>query len=517
MKFASENQNNLSFKKIKVSIFIVLAFFVMTSVSWAATYYADKTAGKDSNAGTQSQPWQNCPGMGGWTGNATLKAGDTVYFDSADTWSASSGTALLAVKGGVTYDGATWGSGTRATFMATRSISSTSDGVIRISDDNSVYETVVTGFMVNINNQAASGIMINRMYSKNLTGATKRVENCVVHDINPTSMSYGILVGNETSTNTENVEILNNIVYNTPRSGVLAYERYQGGTGHVDNLIFRGNEVYNAGLSGSGTAGAGIDIKNDCNNIIVEQNYVHDNKLGIAVTNDNGYPAPNNVTIRHNQVTKNSQAGILIDNDQNKDADIYGNVIHSNSGPGLLAWSTLSGNVTLRIYNNTFYHNSSYEIDLQNPRATFSVLELKNNIFDATGQCVRDSGADIKTHSDNIYYDSSGGTLLTRGGSSYTASGIVSGYEATSITTNPNYTNAGSRDFSLKSSSPAIDAGVDLGLAYDDGLNSTSQWTDGVVTLDRDLYGSGWDIGAYELGNQDTLNSPTNLRIINPN
>ena len=502
-------------KPLLFSIFLLSA----AQLSWSASYYVSNS-GTDAGPGTQTNPWARCPGMGGWTGSATLKPGDIVYFDNADTWNETSGKALLAVTGGVTYDGATWGAGNRSTFKANRGIDSTSDGLVRISDDDRIYETIITGFNIDLNNQAVSGIIINRMYSKNLTGAIKRVENCIVHDIEPTSMRYGILVGNETYTNTENVEVLNNIVYKTPRSGILAYERYQGGTGHVNNSTFRGNEVYLAGLAGSGTAGAGIDIKNDCNNIIVEQNYVHDNKIGIAVTNDNGYPAPNDVTIRHNQITKNSQAGILIDNNGDKDADIYGNVIHNNSGPGLLSWSSLSGIVGLKIYNNTFYNNAKYEMDFQNPTASFSTLEVKNNIFHTVaGQCVRDSGKDITVHSNNIYYDPSGGTLVSVDGRTYTSSTINSGYEWTSISTNPIYSDENINDFSLKESSPAKGAGNDLGQIYNDGLNSKTIWPNRVVLINRDINGSGWDIGAYELDYEEVnyINSPLNLRVLAAN
>lgn len=224
------------------------------------------------------------------------------------------------------------------------------------------------------------------------------------------------------------------------------------------------------------------------------------------MSNDNGYPAPNKVEIRHNRITGNSQAGIVVDNDGSKDAAIYGNVVYKNAGPGLLTWSTLSGTVALRVYNNSFHHNSGHEIDLQNPGATFSPLELKNNIFDAAaGLCLRDTGKDITTHGNNIYHDSNGGTLVTSGGSTYSISTIAADYEATSIVASPGYTDATGGVFSLATSSPAIDAGENLGAAYDDGLAGASAWPGGVVTLDRDLCGSGWDIGAYE---HETLPQP---------
>ncbi len=59
------------------------------------------------------------------------------------------------------------------------------------------------------------------------------------------------------------------------------------------------------------------------------------------------------------------------------------------------------------------------------------------------------------------------------------------------------------KDFRLQSSSPAIDAGATLGATWDDMINPTiaiSDWPDSISSsdlLDQDLYGSGWEIGAY--------------------
>jgi F5/8 type C domain/Fibronectin type III domain/Right handed beta helix region len=52
-------------------------------------------------------------------------------------------------------------------------------------------------------------------------------------------------------------------------------------------------------------------------------------------------------------------------------------------------------------------------------------------------------------------------------------------------------------DFTLQSTSPAIDEGTDLGSPYDQGLDPASTWPDNVFTLDQNNYGSGWEIGAY--------------------
>ena len=68
--------------------------------------------------------------------------------------------------------------------------------------------------------------------------------------------------------------------------------------------------------------------------------------------------------------------------------------------------------------------------------------------------------------------------------------------DANSINEDPLLTNPGAGDFTLKSGSPAIDTGTDLGATYDDGLNPWITWPSNVTTLNQTSYGS-WDIGAY--------------------
>ena len=57
-------------------------------------------------------------------------------------------------------------------------------------------------------------------------------------------------------------------------------------------------------------------------------------------------------------------------------------------------------------------------------------------------------------------------------------------------------TDPGNGNFTLQSTSPCIDAGVNLGASYDDALRDVSAWPSDVHTKDQD-YDGAWDIGAY--------------------
>jgi hypothetical protein len=96
----------------------------------------------------------------------------------------------------VTYDGRTWGSGGRATLRAAGDLSRS---VINFQDDHPTEPTVVRGFEVDAASRVTSGICINwPQAARDLTGATKRIEDCVVHHVSSLSADgeyeYGIAV-----------------------------------------------------------------------------------------------------------------------------------------------------------------------------------------------------------------------------------------------------------------------------------------------------------------------------------
>src|SRR5215813_6869399 len=202
-----------------------------------ATYYVDQTAGNDANNGTSpTTAWKNAPGMAEYTGSGTLKPGDTVYFDRGDTWLVNGARGLWLI-GGVTYIGDTWGTGTRATI---RSAVSNDAGVVSFRDD-ATQLTIFQGFEVDANHTISSGIDLGHRYPILLTGATKRINNVVVHGVSSNASAgqykYGIIMsswplsgtcsytkgGSGAAGNVANVEVLNSKVYDISRTGIALY------------------------------------------------------------------------------------------------------------------------------------------------------------------------------------------------------------------------------------------------------------------------------------------------------
>jgi hypothetical protein len=292
-------------KKRILLLVIGIVLFLGELVS--ATDYYVSASGSDSNPGTQISPWGHCPGMSGWSGSATLSAGDIVYFRSQDTWAytGSSQNQFLNCQGGVTYIGDEWGSGTRAKFVGPGGGLEVYNNMVSINDDHATYETTLKGFEIDGNNATTNGCIIGWGTTKNLLGAKKRIVNCVGHDFGHDS-DYKYAFGARGGANQEvsNFEILNNIAYNTQSDVLILYPTNEATTGKVSNGLLRGNNVYGGGRRGS-QQGAGILMKNNVENVIVEFNYVHDTNHGIGIGDHTAsHNIGHNITIRYNIIAR---------------------------------------------------------------------------------------------------------------------------------------------------------------------------------------------------------------------
>jgi hypothetical protein len=101
---------------------------------------------------------------------------------------------------------------------------------------------------------------------------------------------------------------------------------------------------------------------------------------------------------------------------------------------------------------------------------------------------------DLASGEKNIRY------TLPSGAVSYTSIStfaLEQNQETHGLQVDPLYTNSANADFTLQPTSPAIDAGADLGADYALALAPDSEWPDSVKTLDQATNGSGWEIGAY--------------------
>jgi len=314
------------------------------------------------------------------------------------------------------------------------------------------------------------------------------------------------------------------IAYNG-RNGIALFQ--------VPNVLIDGNnihdnvEVYNnpafpsAGIKGGGPAQG---------NAIVQRNLIYSNGLSSTVV-----PAPSaagidfdtsgpGAVIRYNKIFSNTKDGIELDADSGD--SIYGNVLFNNVRYGIYAFADANVSISnMQIYNNTIYSNQSGGVVLMGPATGSAPGGCMNNIV--VNNIVMNSlnGPNLAVWngcenpgvngSGNVYsyndFGPASSNFIRWGVNSKKQSVLESTYSAWeiaagncgkagcshSVQVNPLFTNASAGTFSLSPSSPAIDAGMNLGPAYEGGLDAASTWPTNVIIDDQNNYGGRWDIGAY--------------------
>lgn len=508
------------------SIFTTAAAILLCSgaeILTDATVYYVSQAGNDSNSGTDSTlPWLHCPGMSGWSGVKTLNAGDTVYFRNTDTWEAAAGQSMVQVTGGVTYDGRSWGSGSRATLKAQGAFNR---AVINCMEDDQTYPTVLCGFNVDANHFVTSGVTFNWPHAdRNLTGALKKVEDCEVQNVwseqAKGQYEYGILSGGWGGFHIANFEILDCDVHHISRGGINNYMGNDIPGNRSDNVLIRGNTICSTGTDPD-YSGSAIAIKNHTVNTIVEYNYMHDivngTGIGLDVHPEDGFIGPENAIIRHNIVADIPHCGIYLGSPGVQSYDIYGNIFMRCSYEAIRVSGQMEGTVRLRIINNTFFQNFpgdwSQQVRIASSSAFFEILEVKNNIFycpsGTSSRALLDDEGSIRAHSNNLYYHPENRTLVICDGVSYNAQ-TISSWEPTSVTGDPGFKDTSMvpagfsgqyghdlvpapDGLSLSITGAAINSGADLGNTFAGAINLS-----GIGPQRFRPRGHAWDIGAYQ-------------------
>lgn len=315
------------------------------------------------------------------------------------------------------------------------------------------------------------------------------------------------------------------------------------GTYNVSSCAYPGGVCSSISTSASGTASAPIRFISDTkwgakivsgNNTYyawqVDGEYV--DIVGFDITgngqaglrlNGSNQRALNNVV--HNLGTAfcdgNGGAGIVSSNYSAGNNDIIGNVVHDIGTPGGcngvqgIYYSNYGGH----ILNNIVYRISAYGIHLWH--AANAVTIANNTVFAAGSSSMGggmvigsgDTGAGVVGNtivSNNIFYANprygfleycySGQTCIANSntythnlmyGNGTNASFLFGHTDSARVSADPqfvNYQANGTGDYHLKSTSPAIDTGTNMGAPVND-LDGGPRPT-----------GANWDIGAYEMG-----------------
>lgn len=311
--------------------------------------------------------------------------------------------------------------------------------------------------------------------------------------------------------NTEFIELSNMTFFNAPRAGLRLS---QSDNVEIRNCRFAQNgrwgvftdfsdytTIENCEAFGS-AAEHGIYISNSSDNAVIRNNYVHSNYAsGIQINadpsmGDDGISS--NCLIENNLVYENGMAGgAAINLASVRDSVIQNNYIYYNYAGGIAAWDdgqgSQWGSKNLTIIHNTIFFlaaNGRWAISLKNGSTD---AEIYNNILDGGLR----GGFEFSTDSlpglvidYNIYYRANSIFMVTQEDvRDYTlGQWQAAGYDLNSLFENPwnTFEDVNNAGFHLRSSSNAVDMGVDTGLTYDFEGDTRPQ-------------GSGPDVGADEV------------------
>ncbi len=307
----------------------------------------------------------------------------------------------------------------------------------------------------------ASGYGIHDNIEANISGLI--VKNCHIHHLNiKGNHGYGISVARS------NTLFQSNEIHNCGRRAISLHAYGANGFTY-ENHIAEYNTFYDCFHTTGVDIGVATSDNTHWSNITIRYNYFYHNPMPHAI---DGVEVIGSGFMYCGQEGAGSINNVYIYN------NIYKNTISRAFDIG-----NISGPTNMYIWNNVFYGvdpnittGSTYFILIQDQ----SDVNFRNNIFynDAdinhtTNFSVMGIVADAGkvTLDNNLYYNTSAKRLMIWYGTSYPVSQweiykTVSGQDAKSILgENPLFVS--STDYHLQENSPAIDAGVDVGLTKD--------------------------------------------------
>jgi hypothetical protein len=442
--------------------------FEYVSASGPKTYYVS-TTGNDSNPGTLTQPWRTIQKAAN-----NMSAGDTVIANAGNY----SGERVLVRRSGsagapITFqaNGNVFMNGfdvdANYTTIKGFNITATTDrwddgwgifavGHHNIFEDNYVYFCIMGGIQLYVDSTVDPTV----------------TNNCIIRNnkLNRNGMNGISVMGRDNLI--EGNEIWDTIQHHPNHAGNENWLDADGmhffGSGHV----FRKNYIHNITLG----APWNVDPHTDCwqhwsadgfedaSNILFEQNYCdittasYHGQGWMIEPGSSGY-RPSNLTMRNNIVKAFS-------------------VVNAIGVDGI------------KIIGNTFLNDPSF-IAYPNPNGIhiedFTNAVVKNNIlYDMINHpiCLTGSGYDSAQTGGNLEYRSDGQALWINDDWCHYNS-TMRAKDLWGV--NPQFVNVGAKDYHLQASSPAINAGLNLGtiLINDYEGNTRPQ-------------GAGYDIGAFE-------------------
>jgi uncharacterized repeat protein (TIGR02059 family) len=491
---------------MKCGIFMVLLTLSLTAQ--ATDYYVKKTGNDSSDGKSDATAWATISKV-----NSTrFSAGDVIHFNCGDTWRdmltvSASGTSSAYIK----YT--KYGTGENPRILGSNATTwSNYSGNIWVSDGTFINPRSVGQEGAEVFFENSSGYASWGKYKTSITSCTA--------EFNWAYSASHIYIYSPTDPNTRynSVEV--------PQRAFIVDLHYMNYI-HIDGIDLRycgyagvqfdagdggwqaktGLIIENLDLSYISTqmSEAGYGTQAVYSDMIVRNCEIHDCGRRSLSFHIYGQIAVDNVLIENNyfhhgfhthmdmQNNNRTFSNFIIRNNIFDDQDTYSNadcnqILMQNSGGTAFD--------EIYVYNNLFIRPKLYGILEE---GTIGQTYIWNNVFIGPSQlgqcCLEIQAMNGQSHADvrnNIFYSTGRRELEIENGQSaayvtlynncfYNATSNM-GYGTDYITSNPLFVSAAAKDFHLQSSSPAIGAGIDVGLSAD---------------FDGNAYGNPPNMGCY--------------------
>ena len=403
------------------------------------TYYIDPS-GNDANDGkTPATAWATISKIN----SSTFAPGDSILFETGGSWT---GTTLVITSSG--------------TAAAPIVISSYGTGSMPLISGNSKVSKGID--ILNKSYISIENIKFSSMLSADNTGAVNIVSSSYITVKN---CNFSIQGRAGVFMNAAANCLIQNNVMSTPATD-LGIQTLGISSSNGSANTFDGNSIV---ISNKNTTYA-----SDC----------------ISTYKDNADVVKNNYVEQNN--TRTSGQGIFVSTSTGGTTLIFNNVCYGMyTSASLIKYKYASSGSSV-IVSNTIYGGKSDLVQTDDPKVIF-----KNNIVQTTGAYTLVyfiNAVNTANINNNIYKRSSTGTSVvdygTRGNKTL-AQWKSLGFDNSSFEADPKFTNVSTKDFSILSTSPAIDKGYVLGAPYNTDKRNVSRPT-----------GTGYDIGAFEYTTQ---------------
>lgn len=451
--------NQKSFFLFAFTLTVLFGIWPARIVQAASDHYFSYLSGSDTTGdGTISNPWKSLD-----VASTECGDGDTCYFKKGDTWDLTQSDNQQLV--GLTPVGIKIG----ASNVIFKSDDSFGSGELPIFDGGSTTDLRTFIYGAVKDNIIIDGIKFQNGFVNSSTCASDG--NC--HSI------WG-----DSSTNWE----IKNSTFQSVYNGI-----FPKGCGY---------NIHNNTMSTLAHDGIFFFVPGDCtaNKNRVYQNYITETEYnGVDIVGSGVGTNAQGVQVYQNYI---SDVNNCIEVSRGNYNEIYSNVLSACLSPGSMLGGILIaiGSSNNKVYNNTVY-NSTYGLIIGQYTGSSCTEqgtdnEAKNNItMNSVVAEIHICSEKSNVLSNNLHYNSTE-TILKEDNLSKTTLYWTSTWDANAIFSDSSFTNPGT-DFSLLSSSPAIDVGLDLGSPYNNAISPGSAWPSAVTSADQDTEGSGWDLGAY--------------------